>query len=241
MRAYIKAQLAGTGAEVSEDKFTATPPSGPISMVNLIARFKGKSGAAVVFSGHYDTKVMPARSFLGANDGGSSAGLLVEMARALAAQPRKHDVYLVWFDGEEAIGEWSERDGLHGSRHLAGRWRREGILSRIMALINVDMIGDRDLGILSEMNSNPRLRQLVWQTARDLGHGRHFLAEQNWIEDDHMPFVRAGVPALDLIDFNYGSSNEYWHTEKDTVDKLSAESFAVVGEVLIETLKRLER
>ncbi|MDX2149929.1 MAG: M28 family peptidase [Bryobacteraceae bacterium] len=241
MRAYIKAQLAPTGAEIIEDKFTATPPSGPIPMVNLITRFKGTSGAAVVFTGHYDTKVMPGRTFVGANDGGASAGFLVEMARALARQPRKHDVYLVWFDGEEAIGEWNERDGVHGSRHLAQRWRREGVLSRIVALVNVDMIGDKSLGILSEMNSNARLRQLVWQTARDLGHGGYFLSEQGWIEDDHMPFVRLGVPALDLIDFNYGSSNEYWHTEKDTIDKLSPASFAIVGEVLLETLKRLER
>jgi Zn-dependent M28 family amino/carboxypeptidase len=173
---------------------------------------------------------------VGANDAGASTGFLLEMARALEKKPRKDDVYLVFYDGEEAIGEWSETDGIHGSRHLAERWKKEGVAARIKALINVDMIGDKDLGILQEMNSTPGLRRLVWRIAADLGYGKYFLDKQEAIDDDHVPFVKIGVPSLDLIDFDYPP----WHTDQDTVEKISARSLMVVGDVLLELLRRLE-
>ena len=240
-RAYIRAQVRPTGCRLVPDPFTASIPGGSLAMENVICRFPGTSGKAVVFTGHYDTKIMHgAAPFVGANDGGASTGFLIEMARALARQPRKHDVYLVWFDGEEAIREWSATDGLHGSRHLAERWRTEGLLTRIAALVNVDMIGDRQLGILAEHNSHAGVRRLLWSVAADLGFGQHFLNEPSYVEDDHIPFVRVGVPAADLIDFHYGPENSYWHTALDTVDKLGAESFAVVGKVLLEFLRRVE-
>jgi Zn-dependent M28 family amino/carboxypeptidase len=205
-------------------------------MHNVIARFPGRSGRAVVFTGHYDTKWMPGIRFVGANDGGASAGFLLEMARSLSGRSRRDDVWLVWFDGEEAFGQWSDTDGIYGSRHLAKLWGAERKLERIKALINVDMIGDRNLGILREVQSTPWLVQLIWQTAARLGLGRHFLDEGGPIEDDHAPFVRARVSAANLIDFDY----PYWHTEDDTMDKLSAESFQAVGTVLMEVLNRLE-
>jgi Zn-dependent M28 family amino/carboxypeptidase len=191
----------------------------------------------VVLTGHYDTKRMPEIRFIGANDGGASTGFLLEMARALAGRAWRDEVWLVWFDGEEAFGEWSATDGIYGSRHLAARWARDGTLKRVKALINVDMIGDRDLGILQELNSSAPLRQLVWQAAADLGFGRHFLTSAAAIEDDHLPFLRRGVQALDLIDFDYPA----WHTADDTMDKLSLNSFNVLGQVVLETLRRLER
>jgi Zn-dependent M28 family amino/carboxypeptidase len=240
-QAFIKAQLQGLGCQVTDDSFTGRPPSGPVPMNNIIARFPGTSGMAVVFTGHFDTKLFKNFRFVGANDGGSSAGLLLELAHALAGKPHKHDVYLVWFDGEEAVGEWSDVDGIHGSRHLAEKWKAEGKLSKILALINVDMIGDKDLGIVLETNSNSGLRRLVWKVAEDLGYGRYFLEQSGAIEDDHMPFVRDDVPALDLIDFDYGPNNSYWHTAQDTADKLSAQSLKIVGDVLLETLRRLEK
>jgi Zn-dependent M28 family amino/carboxypeptidase len=210
-------------------------------MKNLIARFPGSSGKAVVFSGHYDTKVMPASGFVGANDGGASAGLLLEMARAVSLRKRVHDVWLVWFDGEEAYVDYTLTDGLYGSRRLARRWHQDGTLKRIVALINVDMIGDRDLGILREEYSDPRLVDLIWKTAARLGLGRHFLNRRGAVLDDHYPFVELGVPAVNLIDFDYGPNNAYWHTPADTVDKLSPASFAAVGRVLLEVLAELER
>jgi Zn-dependent M28 family amino/carboxypeptidase len=240
LRSYMLAQLKLYKCEVTLDTFTAQTPAGAIVMKNIVAKFPGKSGRAVAFTGHYDTKVFPMFRFVGANDAGSSTGLLLEMARVLAGKARKDDVYLVWFDGEEAVAQWSDTDGLYGSRHLAGRWAADNTAGRLKALINVDMIGDKDLKILQEASSSPALTRLVWQTAAGLGYRTHFPSEQLAIEDDHMPFVRMGFPALDLIDFDYGPDHSWWHTEKDTMDKLSPQSLQIVGDVLVETLRRLE-
>jgi glutaminyl-peptide cyclotransferase len=184
---------------------------------------------------------MPGMLFVGANDGGSSTGLLLELARSLAAGRRKDDLYLVWFDGEEAIAQWSSTDGLHGSRHLAERWQKDGTLARIKALINVDMIGDRDLGIVRESGSAASLQRQVWMIAQSVGYGKYFLDLPTWIEDDHAPFVRLGVNAIDLIDFDYGPNHSWWHTDQDTLDKLSPTSFEVVGRVVTETIRQLEK
>ena len=241
LQQYILTQLKLRACEVTEDPFTASTPLGAKQMKNIIARFPGKSGRKIVISGHFDTKIIPGIQFVGANDGGSSTGLLLEMARVLSKKPRVDDVYLVWLDGEEAFAQWTERDSLYGSRHLAKRWEGDGTLARIKALINVDMIGDKDLGILTEVLSTPWLRQLIWQTAKDLGYGKHFLNSESATEDDHVPFLQKGVPAVDLIDFQYGGIfTNYWHTEMDTLDKLGAGSFQVTGDVLLEVLRRLE-
>src|SRR5579862_3809931 len=237
LQAYILAQLKTCKCEVREDNFTPTTPHGLIAMKNIVAKFPGKSGKAIVITGHYDTKNFPGRKFVGASDGGSSTGLLLEMARALSGQPRTDDVYLVWFDGEEAVRiEWEGEDNLYGSRHMAETWSKNGMLAKVKALINVHMIGDKHLDIKQELNSNAALRKLVWKTASDLGYKTNFLDESLTIEDDHMPFIKLGVPALDLIDFDY----EPWHTDADTMDKLSAASLEVVGSVVLESINRLE-
>jgi Zn-dependent M28 family amino/carboxypeptidase len=236
MQAWMVGQLKGFRCEVIEDAFTAQTPRGSTAMKNIIARFKGTSGRAVAFTGHYDTKYFTDRKFVGADDGGSSAGFLLEMARALNGRDRKDDVYLVWFDGEEAFGEWTATDSLYGSRHLADRWAREGVLGRLRALINVDMIGDKSLGIMQETNSSATLRRMVWETAERMGYGKYFLPTGGPTEDDHIPFLKRGVNALDLIDFD----KDYWHTPQDTMDKLSAHSFDVVGAVLLQVLRQLE-
>ena len=240
LRAYIHSELKLSGCQVIRDPFTARTPLGPVAMENIIARFPGTSGRAVAVTGHYDTKSMPGISFVGANDGGASAGFLLELARVVAGRPRKNEVLVVWFDGEEAFGEWSETDGIYGSRHLAARWAADGTLARLKALINVDMIGDKDLGILQEMNSSAPLRALVWQTAAQLGLGRHFLGWQAAVEDDHVPFLRRGVNAVNLIDFDYGPANSWWHTERDTMDKLSPASLEAAGRVVLEVLRKLD-
>jgi Zn-dependent M28 family amino/carboxypeptidase len=241
MERYITSELRRFGCQVEEDTWTASTPLGPKRMNNLIAKVPGKSNRLVVFSGHYDTKIMPGIHFVGANDGGASAGFLLEMARVLCGKPRSDSVWLVWFDGEEALRQdWSTEDSLYGSRRLAARWRSDGTAARIKALINVDMIGDRDLVLLEEWNSTAWLRELVWRTAAELGSARHFPRNPGAIEDDHAPFLAIGVPALDLIDFEYGPNNSHWHTDRDTVDKLGARSFQVVGDVLLRTLEKLE-
>jgi len=238
-QAYIIEQLRKQGWQVTEDNFVARTPVGAVAMKNIIGRRTGLSGKAVAVTGHYDTKRFPF-PFVGANDGGSSAGIVLEMARALKDRPLKNDVYLVFFDGEEAVKEWTSSDSLYGSRHLAGLWQKDGTNARITALINVDMTGDRDLHIVREMYSSEPLRRVVWQVAGQLGVARNFDGPEMPIEDDHVPFLRMGVRALDLIDFEYGPNHSWWHTAQDTVDKLSAASLEAVGRVLVETLKRLD-
>lgn len=236
---WIRAELRKfPKCQVTEDSFSGQTPLGPMPMTNIIARFPGTSGRAVVFTGHFDTKRFTGHQFVGANDGGASAGFLLEFARVVATRTYKDDVYIVWFDGEEAIGDWSATDGIHGSRHLAAKWASDGTLSRIKALVNVDMIGDKDLGIMQVTNSSPRLLNQVWEIAKQLGYGKYFLEVGSAIEDDHIPFIRAGVNALDLIDFDYGPDNKYWHTDQDTIDKVSGYSLEVVGNVLLELLRR---
>jgi Zn-dependent M28 family amino/carboxypeptidase len=237
LQALILAELKKRGAEVSEDAFTGMTPHGPVAMKNIIAKFPGKSGKAIVVTGHFDTKYFASGKFVGASDGGSSTGLLLELAQVLQGQKRTDDVYVVFFDGEEAVGDWSDTDSLYGSRHLAERWKKEGTLYKIKALINVDMIGDKNLNVQPDMNSTAPLRRLVWQAATDLGYASSFPNDPLTIDDDHMPFIKLGVPSVDLIDFDYPA----WHKEDDTLDKLSPKSLEIVGSVVVEVIGRLER
>jgi glutaminyl-peptide cyclotransferase len=238
LRAYIVAQLKLVhGCEVTQDTFTGHTPGGPVAMVNIVARFPGHSGRVVALTGHYDTKKMAGIRFVGADDAGSSTAFLLEMAATLAGMPHDDDIDLVWFDGEEAFGQWSDTDSLYGSRHLAERWAADGTLSRVKALINVDMIGGKDLRVMNEQNSSPSLRKTIWGTAQRLGYGKYFDTTEESTDDDHMPFVKMGVNAVDLIDFDT-SKKTYWHTADDTMDKLSTHSFEVLGAVLTEVLKQ---
>lgn len=239
LQGILAAHLKANGWTVIEDAFTAKTPYGAVAMKNVIGVKKGTSGRALVLTGHFDTKKFNFK-FVGANDAGSSTGVLMEMARAMKDVKLKHDLYLVFFDGEEAFKDWTATDSLYGSRHLADKWNADGTLSRIDALINVDMIGDRDLSIVREAYSSDIVMRTIWQTASDLSYGKHFSNLQGAIEDDHVPFLKKGVRAVDLIDFSYGPDHSWWHTEQDTMDKLSANSLEVVGRVVAESLKRLD-
>ena len=241
MQQYITRHLESAGFSVEKDSFTARTPVGEVPMTNLIGRIggAGESNRIFVLATHYETKRMD--GFVGANDGGSSTGLLLALAPLLARRNLGHELRLVFFDGEEAFQEWSESDSLYGSRHLAEKWKAEDILPRIGAFILLDMIGDADLDLLKDTNSTPWLRDAIWATARRLGYSREFTNNEIGIEDDHLPFVRAGVPSVDLIDWNYGPSNSYWHTTGDTLDKVSAASLQIVGEVVLESLAELDR
>jgi glutaminyl-peptide cyclotransferase len=235
-REYIVGELKKlAGAQVQVKPFDADTPHGRQSMANVIAVLPGKRPDVVMVAGHYDTKLFKEFRFVGANDGGSSAGLLLELARRLAARPRDYTYWLVWFDGEEAREQWTERDSLYGSRRLATELAREKRLPRAMIL--VDMIGDRDLAIRREAHSAAWLTQIIWDGAARLGYGRHFLRDTIPVEDDHVPFLRLGVPATLLIDFDFPP----WHTADDTLDKISAESLTVVGQALLEALPSIEQ
>ena len=246
-RAYLAGELRQAGWRVREQPFTARTPRGPVRMVNLIAEWPGRRPEIVAVGGHYDTKPFASFRFVGANDGGSSAALLVELGRALAARyraaPPLYTHRLLFFDGEEAQVEWSPTDSLYGSRALVAALRASGELPRLRALIVADMIGDRDLGIRRESASTPWLTDLVWSVAWRLGHALHFLEERQPVEDDHAPFLDAGVAATLLIDFDYGGGpgqNAWWHTAEDTPDKLDPRSLQAVGEVILEALPAIE-
>ena len=234
-REYIVSELKKLpSAQVQVKPFEADTPQGRVKMANVVAVLPGRRPDVIMLAGHYDTKLFKEFKFVGANDGGSSAALLLELARRLAAAPRDYTYWLVWFDGEEAREQWTERDSLYGSRRLAADLARAKRLPAAMIL--VDMIGDRDLGIRRETHSAGWLTEIVWEAAARLGYGRHFLRDTLPVEDDHVPFLRLGVPATLLIDFDYPP----WHTADDTVDKVSAQSLAVVGEVVLEALPSVE-
>lgn len=241
LRTWIVGQLKPLGGQIESDDFSGRTPAGPVPMENIILKFPGKSGKAVVVTGHYDTKRIPMVHFVGANDAGSSTGFLIEFARAVAKMQHPDDIYVVFFDGEEAVGEWTDTNSRYGSRQLAEKWAADGTLSRIKALINVDMIGDKDLDVLNDGNSSQFLRDLVFKVAAKLGDSQYFHKEVGGIDDDHIPFVTAGVNAIDLIDFTYGPNNSYWHTDKDTMDKLSPRSFQIIGDVVLGVVSELER
>ena len=240
-RSYIKQQLTGFGYQVEEDAFVARTPYGPITMRNLIAR-KGKSGKGViVLASHYDTKLMEDIEFVGANDPGSSAALLIELARVLADSTDPLDYWFVFLDGEEAFVEWSTFDSTYGSRHLAQRWKHEGVVSKIRALILLDMIGDKDLDIWYETHSTKSLMDLVWSTAKDIGLSSILSKIKAPVEDDHLPFLDAGIPSVDIIDLNYGPGNSYHHTTEDSLDKVSPESMEKVGRLVLAMFPALQK
>jgi len=240
-REYIVRHLKEYGYEIEEDKFEATTPYGPKKMCNVIARTgKGDKGV-IALASHYDTKYMESVRFVGANDGASSTGLLLELARVVAKDRGPLDYWLVFLDGEEAFVEWSSFDSTYGSRHLARRWKKEGVTDKIRALVLLDMIGDKDLDIMRETNSTPWLRELVWSTAQEMGLGGVLSPSQGPIEDDHIPFLDAGVPSVDIIDLNYGPGNSYHHAAADTLDKVSAESLEKVGKLVLAVLAKLQK
>jgi Zn-dependent M28 family amino/carboxypeptidase len=233
-REYITAELKRAGVQVRVEPFEADTPDGRVKMANVVGVVAGRRSDVIIIGGHYDTKVFPAFRFVGANDGGSSTALLLELARALAARPRELTHWIAFFDGEEARGAWTSTDSLYGSRRMAADLARRNQLPR--ALIVADMIGDRDLNIRREAASTPWLTDLVWDSARRLGQSTHFLPDARAVEDDHVPFMRVGVPATLLIDFDF----PWWHTAEDTLDKVSARSLQVVGDVLLDALPAIE-
>ncbi len=241
-RAYIARQLAKAGLEMHEQAFVAATPLGPIPMVNISARLPGTGRGRLVIGGHYDTKLFRDFSFVGANDGGSSTALLLELARALTARRGGMTVELLFLDGEESTGDWHGTDHTYGSRHYVDAARRDGSLGDIRAFILVDMIGDHDLVLKRESRSTPWLTDAIWRTAARLNHPE-FSPESTPIEDDHLNFLDAGVAAVDLIDLEYSTRSGAlaWHTRADTLDNVSARSLETVGTVLIAALPEIER
>ena len=243
-RAFIREQINAAGISIREEAFTAHTPRGDMPMVNLIAEVKGNAPGIILLTNHYDTKYMPDITFLGANDGGSTTAWMIEMARAIGPKRNGRTLWLCFFDGEEAVGEWSATDSLYGSRALVEALKSGGKLGDIHAMINVDMIGDCYLGVFKDAGAPAWLTDAVWSVAGSVGHANAFLDVAEIIQDDHIPFRNAGVQAINLIDFRFGGSRldhaRNWHTPNDTIDKVCWESLQAMGDVLYQSLHRID-
>jgi Peptidase family M28 len=241
---YIVGQLKSFGCAVDTDDFHADTPIGSLAMKNIIAKIPGTGQGIILLLTHYDTLRLD--NFVGADDGGSSSGLMLEMARLLCAGPkRKHAVWIAFLDGEEAQvvvngqAQWAGTDNTYGSRELAARMELSGELKHVRAVILADMIGQKSLEIPRESNSTKWLTNIVWSTAARLGYKDIFVSSEGAVEDDHQSFLSRNVPAVDIIDLNGYSA--YWHTPQDTMDKLSPRSFSIVGYVILESVAELQR
>ena len=235
-RAYLEEQLESLGWSVSEQAFADKTPRGEMKFVNLVARFGAATKPSFLLCSHYDTKIFDSFTFVGANDGGSSTGLLLELARVLAMQPNlAAKIELVFFDGEEAVENFSETDGTYGSRHFAQELAQNGSAKSFRGGILFDMVGDRSLDVTLPPDSPPAIATGIFAAAEALKFRNYFTYFDQEITDDHTPLNAIGIPVLDVIDFHYPP----WHTAEDTMDKLSAQSLQIVGSTAAYYLSEL--
>lgn len=249
--AFIKSHFTAEAAKgnFETDSFTASTPAGQMAMKNFIVRYPGKKDGVIVIASHYETNY-PLRdiNFVGANDGGATTAFLIELGSYLRAHPPEgYGVWLVFDDGEEAIESWSDRDSLYGTRHLAAKWSQDGTIQKIKAFLVVDMIGDKDLNIDRDANSTPWLLDLLATAGKNTGHAAYVFKNSNSVMDDHLPFQRRGVPVLDVIDLEYGPPTQehpeggYHHTALDTLDKVSARSLQITGDLVVELIRLINQ
>jgi len=237
-RKYIIDQLKASGIEAKEQPFIGMTPLGEVSMANVIATIPGRSPDRLVLASHFDTKLYREFRFVGANDGASSTAVLLELGRVLKSRQNELTIELLFLDGEEARRpEWQGTDNTYGSRHYVQAAQKSGSLKTLKALVLLDMIGDRDLVIKRDANSTPWLVDVIWSAASRIGHGSTFSMQLTTIEDDHIPFLRAGVAAADIIDLE----NPTWHPAQDDIDHVSAKSLQVVGDVVVAAIPEIEK
>jgi glutaminyl-peptide cyclotransferase len=246
IQSHFKAEAAKGNFEV--DSFSANTPAGLLPMRNFIVKYPGKKDGVIVLASHYETNYpLKDIGFVGANDGASTTALLIELGNYLRAHPPEgYSVWLVFDDGEEAIRSWSASDSLYGTRHLAAKWAQNGTLAKIKAFIVADMIGDKDLNIDRETNSTPALEDILLKAAKNTGHSAYVFKNSNQVDDDHIPFKQRGVPVLDMIDIDYGPHTSelpdgYHHTAYDTLDKISAKSLQIDGDLILEVIRLINQ
>jgi len=231
-RDYIEDQLRRSGWQVTRQAFSDDTPRGKIPFINLIAQFSARGKAAspsFLLCSHYDTKMFDTIRFVGANDGGSSTGLLLELARVIGQHPNlARKIELVFFDGEEAVEQFSQADGLYGSRYFARQLQGAGAKQFRGGLL-FDMVGDRSLGITLPADSPAEMARDIFAAAEALKLRSYFTYLGRELIDDHAPLNAIGIPTLDIIDFDY----PWWHTADDTMDKISAQSLQTVGAVAL--------
>jgi glutaminyl-peptide cyclotransferase len=235
-QAYITEQLKSSGCPVDEQDFHASTPVGDVAMKNILVKIPSENPNIIVYASHYDTKRID--NFVGADDAGSSTGVLLEFARIVCARKNAQTIWLAFLDGEEAFNlQWADPDNTYGSRELAASLALSGTLRHVKAMILVDMVGPANPVFKRETNSTPWLTEVLWSTAARLGYGKVFVNESSTIEDDHLAFLNRDVPASDIIDLEV----PYWHTTSDTLDKIDPRTLAITGHVLIASLPELEK
>lgn len=239
---HIFQRLKAFGVKAEIDTFTDQTPDGEKTMHNVVGRIPGRKDEWIIVGSHFDT--MPGiDNFQGANDGGSSTGVLLELARVLSGTKLDTGIIFAFFDGEEGIAHYKEGDGLHGSRHMADQLLKSGESKNVKGMILLDMVGDRDLHFVLPTNSSQFLSKTMFAAAHATGHRDCFsLSSNTFITDDHVPFMQIGIPSIDLIDFKYGSApglNNYWHTDKDNLDNISEGSLQTTGSVVLEAIRML--
>ncbi len=233
---YIAAFARKAGAKVAIQEFNDLTPKGKIVFRNIVAETPGRSSDFIIVGSHYDTKLFENNKdvFVGANDGASSSGLLMEMLRVTAESPDlpPYRIRWIWFDGEECIDGYTDNDGLHGSKYYAGYLKKKGEISDCRGVIILDMIGDRDLTVAFPADSPKFLVKQFYQAADKLGYRKYFKMNEKTIIDDHNPFAEKNIPAIDVIDFNFPA----WHTKYDTIDQVAPESLKIVGNVAMNVI-----
>ena len=237
---WMLTELKSYGCTVETDDFSADTPAGRLPMKNILVKITGQQPGIILLGTHYDTKKLP--DFVGADDGGSSTALMMEVSRILCAekQPGKNAVWIAFFDGEEAVNrEWKDPDNRYGSRQMAARFAASGELAKIKAFILVDLVGGKNIIFARDNNSTKWLTEIVWKTADKLGYEKIFVNDQQEMQDDHLSFTQRNVPSVDIIDLNHSAS--YWHTPQDALDKISAKSLAAVGHVVLESVLQLQK
>lgn len=231
---YLSTELSSYGCTVEDEPFNAQTPAGRVAMKNILVKIPGDKPGIILLGTHYDTKKMD--NFVGADDGGSSTAVMLELARLLCAQHGRYAVWIAFFDGEEAVQEWSDTDSRYGSREMAAKLAMSGDLQKIKAFLLADIVGSRTLRFKRETNSSKALTDLLWSTAAKLGYSGVFVNDATQIEDDHLSFLKRAVPSVDVIDLEI----PYWHTPQDTLDKISSKSLAITGHVFLESVKQLQ-
>ncbi len=239
---YIRDRLKAFGLKPWVDEFEDPVPGGTGVFRNVTAVLPGGSGEILILAAHYDTRVGVSETFAGANDSGSGVGLLLALAQVLSGiyPGSAPELRFLFLDGEECRREYGPADGLHGSRHAVRQLQKAGEVRKVRAMILVDMVGDRDLTVTIPRNGTSALIRQVLNAAADEGVRASFGIHPGVILDDHQPFLDVGIPAVDVIDFQYGSSpgaNDYWHTDEDTMEKLDAKSLGKVGRVLLRLIQ----
>jgi glutaminyl-peptide cyclotransferase len=236
---FIAKTVENYGAITSCQKFKAMTPEGFLQFVNIEAVISGEREDFIIIGSHFDSKKLPAEiKFEGANDGASSTATLMELIRSIkksGLQP-EYTLRFVFFDGEECFNNYAVNDGLFGSKHYANKLKADNLISLCQAVIILDMVGDKDLKITLPIDSDRGLCKMLFTSAKRTANEKYFDYLETPLLDDHVPFQKMGIPVIDIIDFEFGPGNSFWHSSEDSIKNISAKSLKIVGQTTLDLI-----